>query len=92
MIAAEREAEERSISDCNVVEIDAFRRRRQAEIAQQAAELEAEAIRTLAVANRDKVLGYFLCQNVRLDNESIKSLTTLKIPFSHLYCRGFGKQ
>ncbi|MFS0513265.1 SPFH domain-containing protein [Nostoc sp. UIC 10607] len=57
VIAAEREAEERSIGDRNVVEIDAFRRRRQAEIAQQAAELEAEAIRTLAAANRDKVLA-----------------------------------
>lgn len=57
IIAAEREAQERSISDRNVVEIDAFRRRRQAEIAQQAAELEAEAIRTLALANRDKALA-----------------------------------
>ncbi|MBD2296332.1 flotillin family protein [Anabaena sphaerica FACHB-251] len=57
IIAAEREAQERSISDRNVVEIDAFRRRRQAEIAQEAAELEAEAIRTLADANRDKALA-----------------------------------
>ncbi|MGM3308201.1 flotillin family protein [Anabaena sp. WFMT] len=57
LIAAEREAQERSISDRNVVEIDAFRRRRQAEIAQEAAELEAEAIRTLADANRDKALA-----------------------------------
>lgn len=57
IIAAEREAQEKSISDRNVVEIDAFRRRRQAEIAQQAAELEAEAIRTLAAANRDKNLA-----------------------------------
>jgi uncharacterized membrane protein YqiK len=56
-IAAEREAQERSIGDRNVVEIDAFRRRRQAEIAQEAAELEAEAIRTLAAANRDQVLA-----------------------------------
>jgi Flotillin/Protein of unknown function (DUF1449) len=48
---------EDATSDRNVVEIDAFRRRRQAEIAQQAAELEAEAIRTLADANRDKVLA-----------------------------------
>jgi uncharacterized membrane protein YqiK len=57
IIAAEREAQEKSISDRNVVEIDAFRRRRQAEIAQQAAELEAEAIRTLADANRDRALA-----------------------------------
>lgn len=57
IIAAEREAQEKSIGDRNVVEIDAFRRRRQAEIAQEAAELEAEAIRTLAAANRDKVLA-----------------------------------
>lgn len=57
IIAAEREAQERSIGDRNVVEIDAFRRRRQAEIAQQAAELEAEAIRKLAEANRDKALA-----------------------------------
>ncbi|MDZ8080775.1 MAG: flotillin family protein [Nostoc sp. SerVER01] len=56
-IAAEREAQEKSIGDRNVVEIDAFRRRRQAEIAQEAAELEAEAIRTLAAANRDQVLA-----------------------------------
>ncbi|BAC07816.1 flotillin domain-containing protein [Thermosynechococcus vestitus] len=39
------------------MEIDVFRRQRQAEIAQQAAELEAEAIRTLAAANRDKALA-----------------------------------
>ncbi|MEA5618256.1 SPFH domain-containing protein [Cronbergia sp. UHCC 0137] len=57
LIAAEREAEERSISDRNVVEIEAFRRRRQAEISQQAAELEAEAIRILADANRDQALA-----------------------------------
>jgi uncharacterized membrane protein YqiK len=57
VIAAQREAEERRISDQNVVEIDVFRRRRQAEVAKQAAELEAEAIRTLADANRDKALA-----------------------------------
>ncbi|WP_353931886.1 SPFH domain-containing protein [Okeanomitos corallinicola TIOX110] len=57
IIVAEREAQERSIGDRNVVEIDAFRRRRQAEIAQEAAELEAEAIRILADANRDKDLA-----------------------------------
>jgi uncharacterized membrane protein YqiK len=47
VIAAEREAQERRIADQNVVEIDVFRKRRQAEIARQTAELEAEAIRTL---------------------------------------------
>ncbi len=57
MIAAEREAEERRISEQNVVEIDVFRRRRQAEIARQAAELEAASIRTLAAAERDKALA-----------------------------------
>ncbi|WNC52645.1 MULTISPECIES: SPFH domain-containing protein [unclassified Thermosynechococcus] len=57
IIAAEREAAEKRVLEQNVVEIDAFRRRRQAEIAQQAAELEAEAIRTLAAANRDKALA-----------------------------------
>jgi uncharacterized membrane protein YqiK len=57
LIAADREAQERSISDRNVIELDVFRRRRQAEVAQQAAELEAEAIRTLAAANRDKALA-----------------------------------
>lgn len=40
LITAEREAQQRSIGDRNVVEIDAFRRKRQAEIAQQGAELE----------------------------------------------------
>ncbi len=57
IIAAEQEAEQRRIADQNVVEIDVFRRRRQAEIARQAAELEAESIRTLADANRDKALA-----------------------------------
>jgi uncharacterized membrane protein YqiK len=57
IIAAEREAAEKRVLDQNVVEIDVFRRRRQAEIAQQAAELEAEAIRTLAAANRDKAMA-----------------------------------
>ncbi|NJO19755.1 MAG: flotillin family protein, partial [Spirulinaceae cyanobacterium RM2_2_10] len=47
VIFAEQEAQQQRISDQNVVEIDVFRRRRQAEIARQAAELEAESIRTL---------------------------------------------
>lgn len=57
IITAEREAAEKRVLEQNVVEIDVFRRRRQAEIAQQAAELEAEAIRTLAAANCDKALA-----------------------------------
>ncbi|MBP0009278.1 MAG: flotillin family protein [Roseofilum sp. SBFL] len=56
-IEAEKEAQKQRISEQNVVEIDVFRRRRQAEIARQAAELEAESIRTLAQANRDRALA-----------------------------------
>ncbi|MBE9222553.1 flotillin family protein [Cyanobacterium stanieri LEGE 03274] len=57
LIVAEREAEEKRITDQNVVEIDVFRRRRQAEIARQAAELEAESIRTLADAQKYKLIA-----------------------------------
>ncbi len=57
MIAAEQEAQKRRIADQNVVEIDVFRKRRQAEIARQTAELEAEAIRTLAQAELDRALA-----------------------------------
>lgn len=57
IIDAEKEANQKRIADQNVVEIDVFRRRRQAEIARQAAELEAESIRTLAEANRYKALA-----------------------------------
>jgi uncharacterized membrane protein YqiK len=57
VISAEKDAQEQRVKEQNVVEIDVFRRRRQAEIAQQAAELEAEAIRTLADANRDRALA-----------------------------------
>ncbi|NET56541.1 MAG: flotillin family protein [Symploca sp. SIO2E6] len=57
IITAEQEAQQRKIADQNVVEIDVFRRRRQAEVARQAAELEAQSIRTLADANRDKALA-----------------------------------
>ncbi|PPT04919.1 Inner membrane protein YqiK [Geitlerinema sp. FC II] len=56
-ILAEQEAEKQRIAENNVVEIDVFRRRRQAEIARQAADLEAESIRTLADAERDKALA-----------------------------------
>ncbi|MGK7891315.1 MAG: SPFH domain-containing protein [Leptolyngbyaceae cyanobacterium] len=57
VIEAEQKAQEQRISDQNVVEIDVFRRRRQAEIAKEAADLEAEAIRTLAAAEKDKALA-----------------------------------
>ncbi|MEO0854890.1 MAG: flotillin domain-containing protein, partial [Cyanobacteria bacterium J06648_11] len=56
-IAAQQDAEKERISANNVVEIDVFRRRRQAEVARQAAELEADSIRTLADANRDRSLA-----------------------------------
>ncbi|MEA5582272.1 SPFH domain-containing protein [Nodularia harveyana UHCC-0300] len=69
-ISAEREAQERSISDRNVVEIDVFRRRRQAEIAQEAAELEAESIRILAAANRDQVLAEAEALTVKIAAEN----------------------
>ena len=57
VIIAQQEAERQRITEQNVVEIDVFRRKRQAEIARQAADLEAESIRTLADANRDKDLA-----------------------------------
>ncbi len=57
IIVAEQEAEKRRISEQNVVEIDVFRRKRQAEIAREAADLEAESLKTLAAANRDKDLA-----------------------------------
>jgi uncharacterized membrane protein YqiK len=73
LIVAERAAQERNISDRNVVEIEAFRRKRQAEIAQQAAELEAEAIRTLAAANRDKALAEAEGQRALIEAENALS-------------------
>ncbi|NJN72317.1 MAG: flotillin family protein [Limnothrix sp. RL_2_0] len=57
VIDAEKSAQQVRIADQNVVEIDVFRRRRQAEIARQAADLEADSIRTLAEANRYKALA-----------------------------------
>ncbi|MEB3227732.1 MAG: flotillin family protein [Synechocystis sp.] len=57
VIAAQQDAQKHRIAEQNVVEIDVFRRRRQAEIARQAAELEAESIRTLADANRHKAMA-----------------------------------
>jgi len=57
VIVAEQEAQERRIAEQNVVELEVFRRKRQAEIARQAAELEAESIRTLAEASRYKAMA-----------------------------------
>ncbi len=57
LIHAEQEAQQRNISERNVIEIDAFRRKRQAEIAQEAAQTEAESIRILAQAGRDRDLA-----------------------------------
>ncbi|MGB6298349.1 MAG: flotillin domain-containing protein, partial [Rivularia sp. (in: cyanobacteria)] len=56
-IVAEQQAQERDIRERKVIEIDSFRRRKQAEIAQEAAELEAESIRILAQAERDRALA-----------------------------------
>lgn len=56
-LLAQQEAEKERIAENNVVEIEVFRRRRQAEIARQAADLEAESIRTLADAERDRALA-----------------------------------
>ena len=57
LIHAEQEAQQRNIAERNVIEIDAFRRKRQAEIAQEAAQTEAESIRILAQAERDRDLA-----------------------------------
>ncbi|MGD1914021.1 MAG: SPFH domain-containing protein [Rivularia sp. (in: cyanobacteria)] len=57
VIVAEQQAQERDIGERKVIEIDAFRRRKQAEIAQEAAELEAESIRILSQAERDRALA-----------------------------------
>ncbi|NEO85239.1 MAG: flotillin family protein [Spirulina sp. SIO3F2] len=67
VIGAEQTAQEKQIAEQNVVEIDVFRRRRQAEIARQAAELEAESIRTLAEANRFKDLAEAQGQRALID-------------------------
>ncbi|MGF1499132.1 MAG: flotillin family protein [Elainellaceae cyanobacterium] len=77
VIEAEQKAEERRIADQNVVEIDAFRRRRQAEIAKQAADLEAEAIRTLAEANRDKALAEADGIRAQLESKNVISNANL---------------
>ncbi len=77
IIEAEQNAEQQRISEQNVVEIDAFRRRRQAEIAKQAADLEAEAIRTLAEAERDKALAEADGIRAKLDAKNVISNANL---------------
>ncbi|WP_204137957.1 flotillin family protein [Halomicronema sp. CCY15110] len=77
LIAAEREAQERRIADQNVVEIDVFRKRRQAEIAKQTAELEAEAIRTLAQAELDQALAQAQGQQANIEARNAISSANL---------------
>ncbi len=74
VIVAEQEAQARRIADQNVVEIDVFRKRRQAEIAKQTSELEAEAIRTLAQAELDKALA--LAQGQQANIEARNAIST----------------
>jgi len=69
-IEAEREAAKQRIADQNVVEIDVFRRKRQAESARQATELEAESIRTLAEANREKALAEAEAEEAKIRAEN----------------------
>ncbi|MDJ0511393.1 MAG: flotillin family protein [Crocosphaera sp.] len=73
VITAEQEAQKIQISEQNVVEIDVFRRRRQAEIAKQAAELEAESIRTLADANKYKMLAEAQSKQALIEAENALS-------------------
>ena len=73
VITAEQEAQKIRISEQNVVEIDVFRRRRQAEIARQAAELEAESIRTLADANKYKMLAEAQSKQALIEAENALS-------------------
>lgn len=73
LIVAEREAAEKRITDQNVVEIDVFRRRRQAEIARQAAELEAESIRTLADAEKYRLLAEAQGKSAAIEAENTLS-------------------
>lgn len=57
VITAQKDAQEHRVREQNTVEIEVYRRKRQAEIAQEAAQLEAGAIETLAIANREKALA-----------------------------------
>ncbi|MBF2036723.1 MAG: flotillin family protein [Leptolyngbyaceae cyanobacterium T60_A2020_046] len=77
VIAAEREAQERRIADQNVVEIDVFRKRRQAEIARQTAELESEAIRTLAQAELDRALAE--AQGIQANIQARNAISTANL-------------
>lgn len=73
LINAQQEADQRRIADQNIVEIDVFRRRRQAEIARQAADLEAESIRTLASAERDRLMAEAEGRRAVIDAENALS-------------------
>lgn len=73
LITAQQEADNKRISDQNVIEIDVFRRKRQAEIARQAAELEAESIRTLAEAKRFEALAEAEGKKALIDAENALS-------------------
>ena len=73
LITAEQEAAKKRISDQNVVELDVFRRLKQAEINRQAAELEAESIRTLAEANQYKALAEAEGKKALIEAENVLS-------------------
>ncbi|MEM1367723.1 MAG: flotillin family protein [Cyanobacteria bacterium P01_H01_bin.15] len=73
LIAAQQDAEQQRISENNVIEIDVFRRKRQAEVARQAALLEAESIRTLAQANLDKSLAEAQSKRSLVEAENVLS-------------------
>ena len=73
IIAAEKEAAKLKINDQNVIELDVFRRKRQAEINRQAAELEAESIRTLAEANQYKALAEAEGKKALIEAENVLS-------------------
>ncbi|MCJ2543347.1 SPFH domain-containing protein [Thermostichus vulcanus] len=77
IISAEEEAEQRNISERNVVEIEAFRRKRQAQIAQEAAQIEAESIRILSEAERDRALAEAEGIRAKLAAQNTVSTATL---------------
>ncbi|MEN9232172.1 MAG: SPFH domain-containing protein [Thermostichus sp. DG02_5_bins_236] len=77
IISAEEEAEQRNISERNVVEIEAFRRKRQAQIAQEAAQAEAESIRILSEAERDRALAEAEGIRAKLAAQNTVSTATL---------------
>ncbi|MEO0541423.1 MAG: SPFH domain-containing protein [Cyanobacteria bacterium P01_A01_bin.105] len=73
IIEAEQRAQEVLIADQNVVELEVYRRRKQAQVAKEAAELEAESIRTLAAAEKDKALAEADGIRARLEAKNIIS-------------------